>query len=58
VFVDGPHHDTASQHERDELAAERLENLGWVVVRVRHDDDWPSVLTTYEWIFGKGAINA
>ena len=58
VFVDGPHHDGAHQQQRDEQAAERLENLGWSVVRVRHDDDWTVVVGRYEWIFGKGATRA
>ena len=31
---------TPSQQLRDDDAAERLEDLGWTVVRLRHDDDW------------------
>ena len=54
VFVDGPHHDDAVQQLRDEQAAERLEDLGWTVVRVRHDDDWPAAATRHAWLFGPG----
>jgi superfamily II DNA/RNA helicase len=54
VFVDGPHHDDAHQHERDGRASERLENLGWTVVRVHHAEDWAAVISRNRWIFGPG----
>lgn len=54
LFIDGPHHDDSVQQQRDEQAAERLENLGWTVVRVRHDDDWTSTADRYQWLFGPG----
>ena len=54
VFVDGPHHDDAHQHERDGRAADRLENLGWTVVRVHHAEDWATVISRHRWIFGPG----
>ncbi|GIG29039.1 DEAD/DEAH box helicase [Cellulomonas marina] len=52
VFVDGPDHDAAAQRERDAAAHERLEDLGWMVVRVRHDDDWAAVVARYPSVFG------
>jgi very-short-patch-repair endonuclease len=58
VFIDGPHHDGPHQQQRDEQASERLEDLGWSVVRVGHDDDWATVVSRYEWVFGKGATDA
>jgi G:T-mismatch repair DNA endonuclease (very short patch repair protein) len=54
VFVDGPHHDEPVQRLRDEQAAERLEDLGWAVVRVHHSDDWPALVGRHAWIFGPG----
>ena len=54
IFIDGPHHDDAHQQGRDDEAAARLENAGWTVVRIRYDDDWPTVLRQYSWIFGPG----
>ena len=55
VFVDGPHHDTAQQQQRDAAAGERLENEGWTVVRVGYDrTEWATVVEKYVWIFGKG----
>jgi len=54
VFVDGPHHDEAIRQQRDDEAGERLENLGWTVVRIRHDDDWMTIADNYQWLFGPG----
>lgn len=56
VFVDGPHHDDDAQRLRDDSAGERLEDRGWSVVRVRHDDDWPAVVTRHAWLFGPGRV--
>ncbi|ABL79358.1 MULTISPECIES: DEAD/DEAH box helicase [unclassified Nocardioides] len=58
VFVDGPHHDDAVRQQRDEQAAERLENLGWTVVRIRHDDDWTTTADRYQWLFGPARSTA
>src|SRR5262249_3608189 len=38
VFVDGPHHDDTTIRGRDAAAADRLLDLGWLVVRFRYDD--------------------
>jgi superfamily II DNA/RNA helicase len=54
VFVDGPHHDVEPQRSRDAVVNERLGNLGWTVVRVRHDDDWRAITAAYRWVFGPG----
>ncbi len=54
VFVDGPHHDDAHQRLRDGRAAERLENLGWTVVRVHHTEDWATLAARHTWLFGPG----
>ncbi|MGH9286044.1 MAG: hypothetical protein ACRD0M_10310, partial [Acidimicrobiales bacterium] len=52
VFVDGPVHDGAAQTQRDISAEERLIDLGWAVVRVRHDDDWSAVVARFPSVFG------
>ncbi len=54
VFVDGPVHDGTATAERDASAAERLDDLGWYVVRFRYDDDWPSVAAANTSVFGEG----
>ena len=53
VFVDGPAHDGATAAERDADAAERLEDLGWYVVRFRYDGDWPSIIAANRSVFGE-----
>jgi hypothetical protein len=57
VFVDGPHHDDTVTRLRDHAATERLENLGWTVVRLRHDDDWPTHAARHGWLLGPGKAN-
>jgi Lhr-like helicase len=54
VFVDGPHHDGAKQRLADGAADERLENLGWTVLRFRHDADWRALVSTMPSVFGQG----
>lgn len=52
VFVDGPVHDTDRQSKLDRDVQDRLEDAGWLVVRVRHDDDWAAVVGKYPSVFG------
>jgi len=52
VFVDGPVHDGDTQRKRDHDSHERLEDLGWMVIRVRHDDAWEAVVARYPSVFG------
>jgi very-short-patch-repair endonuclease len=54
VFIDGPVHDDKTTAQRDAAAAERLEDLGWYVIRVRHDDDWHDIAGSNPTVFGSG----
>ena len=54
VFIDGPVHDDEATGQRDAAAAERLEDLGWYVIRVRHDDDWQDIAGSNPTVFGSG----
>jgi hypothetical protein len=54
VFVDGPVHDSPAQAERDLAAEDRLIDLGWTVIRIRHDDDWSAVVAKFRSVFGDG----
>ena len=64
VFVDGPHHDTATQKERDEAARKKLARAGWLVLRFHHEDNrhagcggppsWQQVLDDNPTVFGTG----
>jgi hypothetical protein len=53
VFIDGPAHDDETVRERDADAAERLENLGWYVIRVRYDDDLQTIVADNPTVFGE-----
>jgi len=55
VFVDGPHHDGPAQQLTDSAAEERLETLGWTVLRFRKDGDWISQISTMPSVFGSGS---
>jgi len=54
VFLDGPAHDGERQRTKDVQAEERLQDLGWLTVRIRHDDDWDATVRRYESVFGAG----
>ena len=54
VFVDGPVHDGAAAAERDATATERLEDLGWYVIRLRYDDDLRAIVDANWSVFGEG----
>jgi very-short-patch-repair endonuclease len=54
VFVDGPVHDDEPVAQRDAAAEERLEDLGWFVIRIRHDAQWEDVVRRYPRVFGEG----
>ncbi|MGS2644188.1 DEAD/DEAH box helicase [Streptosporangium sp. G12] len=54
VFVDGPHHDDAYVTERDMRAEDRLMDLGWLVIRFRHDEEWGEIVRRYPSVFGTG----
>ena len=54
VFIDGPVHDDEAVAQRDATAAERLENDGWYVIRIRHDADWTDIADNNPTVFGSG----
>ena len=64
VFVDGPHHDSGTQKERDEAARKKLSRDGWLVLRVHHEDNrsgacgeapsWQQVVDNNATVFGTG----
>ena len=60
VFIDGPIHDTAHQHEQDDQARMRLEDeAGWLVLRFHHgdaDDGWLATIAANTDVFGPGTV--
>ena len=55
VFVDGPAHVYADVRLRDGRATERLEDLGYTVVRFPYDADWEEVVRKWPSLFGRPA---
>jgi serine/threonine protein kinase/superfamily II DNA/RNA helicase/very-short-patch-repair endonuclease len=54
VFIDGPAHDDETTAQRDARAGERLEDLGWYVIRLRYNDDWQDIVGKNPTVFGGG----
>jgi very-short-patch-repair endonuclease len=54
IYVDGPIHDFPDRHKRDVEKTAALEDLGYLVIRFRHDDEWGGIVTKYPSIFGSG----
>lgn len=52
LFIDGPVHETQRAAERDAAASERLEDLGWFVIRVSQKDDWAAFVSKAGSVFG------
>lgn len=52
IYVDGPHHDHPDRQMRDCEFDQRLDDLGYTVIRFHHRDDWPAKLEEYAWVFG------
>jgi very-short-patch-repair endonuclease len=55
IYIDGPIHDYPERHARDRDQQERLEDLGYTVIRFGYRDDWPAILARYPHIFGRRA---
>jgi very-short-patch-repair endonuclease len=53
VYVDGPYHDFPERAVRDKHLTERMEDIGWLVVRFHHAEEWLAVIERYPSIFGK-----
>jgi superfamily II DNA/RNA helicase/very-short-patch-repair endonuclease len=55
VYIDGPHHEAASQRTKDESINRRLEEQGYFVVRFpRNTSEWPAIFTAHADLFGAG----
>jgi very-short-patch-repair endonuclease len=53
VYIDGPHHDYPERVTRDVTQTERMEDLGYTVIRFGHADDWNAIIVRYPHIFGR-----
>jgi very-short-patch-repair endonuclease len=55
VYVDGPPHDFPDRQQRDTDKQAALEDLGYIVLRFRHDAEWEPLFKNYHSVFGSGS---
>jgi len=53
VYIDGPIHDFEDRHERDQDQTECMEDLGYLVIRFHHREDWEAKIDRFPNIFGR-----
>lgn len=57
VFIDGPHHETDTQRQQDANTNQRLDALGYLVVRFpKEATAWPDIFNTNVDLFGPGKV--
>lgn len=54
VFVDGPHHDTPEQQQKDNDIDAKFYRSGITVIRFHHKADWLSIAKHHQSTFGAG----
>ena len=52
IYIDGPPHDTPDQIREDHATTKTLIEMGYIVIRFHHDDDWLAVFRRYQELFG------
>ncbi|MEF8727482.1 MAG: hypothetical protein V5B34_04625 [Accumulibacter sp.] len=56
IFIDGPQHEEATQHERDEESNRKLSAAGHYIVRFpKEQERWPAVFAAHAGLFGSGS---
>ena len=53
VFVDGPHHDQPGQAAHDREVREALQNLGFRIIAIRHDNPIQEQVAEHPEVFGE-----
>ena len=55
VYVDGPHHEQATQQSLDHALTKKLEDAGLMVIRFpKEQSRWPAIFARYPEVFGAG----
>lgn len=52
VFIDGPPHDEPDQLRKDEEVTRGLMEMGYIVIRFHHGNDWPAIFRRHPDVFG------
>ncbi|HOT74392.1 MAG TPA: helicase-related protein [Candidatus Wallbacteria bacterium] len=55
IYIDGPHHDYEKYKKIDAELNESMLNIGFTVIRFRHDDEsnWENIIKKYPNVFGR-----
>ena len=56
LYVDGPYHEYPARQARDAAITARLEDAGYLVIRVQGDESWEAATRQYPWVFGEGLV--
>ena len=56
IFIDGPHHDEEQQKEKDHDQEDDLEDVGYLVIRFRYDQEWKPIFSKFPDVFGKFSV--
>jgi ATP-dependent helicase YprA (DUF1998 family)/very-short-patch-repair endonuclease len=52
IYIDGPPHDEPDQIRDDEAITQRLMEMGYIVIRFHHKEDWGEIFRRHPDIFG------
>jgi very-short-patch-repair endonuclease len=55
VYIDGPPHEYPERQARDQAQSDAMEDLGYTVIRITHEEDWTAKVKQYPHIFGDRA---
>jgi ATP-dependent helicase YprA (DUF1998 family) len=53
IYVDGHYHDYPERQNRDVALTDSMEDLGYLVIRFHHHEDWNKKIAQYPDIFGR-----
>ncbi|MCK9462853.1 MAG: DEAD/DEAH box helicase [Proteobacteria bacterium] len=56
IFIDGPHHDEAHQKATDKEQQAALENAGYLILRLRYDENWDAKIRDNATLFGTSYV--
>jgi very-short-patch-repair endonuclease len=52
IYIDGPVHDAPDQMREDETITARLLEMGYIVIRFHHKENWKDIFRRHPDIFG------
>lgn len=52
IYIDGPPHDEPDQLRKDEDVTQSLIEMGYIVIRFHHKEDWPTIFKNHPDVFG------